>query len=619
MTRSLFAIITLSFSLLTSAYAEYKPSYTVVKDFTAHHVAKDGSSSRTMERQYRVDTAQGVKLLSERKFYYSETLERAEVLEAYTIQPDGTRITVVADAILTQDDTDNNESIYNDRKVKVIIYPKLEVGSQVYYRAKIVRHTPEFTGHFYWGNHFSPHFRYDDVVVEFSHDPGIQIAVDTLGMKGGKIEAAPSDASDLVRYRFTFSQDTAYPVEGDMVDLADFAPHFSASSFKTYADVGRAYQTGALPKTALTPPIEKLAKDLTAKAKTDKDKVRILYHWVSQNIRYLALHVGTGGHVPHEVQSIFNNRYGDCKDHVVILEAMLRAVGIESTPALLNASDTYFLPKLPTAGIFDHVITYIPSLDLYLDSTSRFAPVGALPTQDMDKPVLHTATGVVARTPVFDPAKDYTDTRVSMKLLADGSVEGKSLIKTHRIYEVESRSLHFSYLNKNQEGIVNKILSRFHEGGDGEIGKNKPTNFDLPWQVDAKFKLDPVVNVPGPSAMTIPIGLTSGKLKTLANYASLKNRRFPTSASCMPYRHIETTDLAIPTSMKILHIPSDMSFNKGDMHYRSTYRQVGNLIKVRRELSETRKETICSANYDTEFKALSTVLRRDFMQQVFFE
>ena len=98
--QSLFTIFTLSFSLLTSAYAEYKPSYTVVKDFTTHHVAKDGSSSRIMERQYRVDTAQGVKLLSERKFYYSETLERAEVLEAYTIQPDGTRITVMADAIL---------------------------------------------------------------------------------------------------------------------------------------------------------------------------------------------------------------------------------------------------------------------------------------------------------------------------------------------------------------------------------------------------------------------------------------------------------------------------------------------------------------------------------------
>ena len=85
-----------------------------------------------MERQYRVETLQGVKLLSERKIHYSNTLDRAEVLEAYTIQPDGTRITVMADAILTQDDTDNGDEIYNDHKVKIIIYPKLEVGTHLY-------------------------------------------------------------------------------------------------------------------------------------------------------------------------------------------------------------------------------------------------------------------------------------------------------------------------------------------------------------------------------------------------------------------------------------------------------------------------------------------------------
>jgi len=41
--------------------------------------------------------------------------------------------------------------------------------------------------------------------------------------------------------------------------------------------------------------------------------------------------------VPHDAQSILDNRYGDCKDHVVILEALLEAVGIDSSPALINS------------------------------------------------------------------------------------------------------------------------------------------------------------------------------------------------------------------------------------------------------------------------------------------
>ena len=40
---------------------------------------------------------------------------------------------------------------------------------------------------------------------------------------------------------------------------------------------------------------------------------------------------------------------------------------------------------------FNHVITYVPGLNLYLDSTARFAPMGALPDEVMDKPVLQPA------------------------------------------------------------------------------------------------------------------------------------------------------------------------------------------------------------------------------------
>jgi hypothetical protein len=49
-------------------------------------------------------------------------------------------------------------------------------------------------------------------------------------------------------YKFTFSQEQAYPGEESRADLPDFAPNFSASTFKTYADVGQAYQIRAKEK-----------------------------------------------------------------------------------------------------------------------------------------------------------------------------------------------------------------------------------------------------------------------------------------------------------------------------------------------------------------------------------
>ena len=115
--------------------------------------------------------------------------------------------------------------------------------------------------------------------------------------------------------------------------------HIALSSFASYADYAQAYQARAKPMAAVTPEIAKLARDLTLGAADERDKVRRLYNWVSRNIRYVAVYAGAGGWVPHSAASVLENLYGDCKDHVTLLEALLDAVGIASSPALINSSD----------------------------------------------------------------------------------------------------------------------------------------------------------------------------------------------------------------------------------------------------------------------------------------
>lgn len=601
----------------TAAFAQYKPSYTVVKSNSKFEINRDASYTQYLEEQTRVDTPQGVRMLGERKISYNSTLEDVEVLEAYTIQPDGTRIAVPLDKIRTQDEVEEDGAIYSDSKSKVIIYPKLEVGSQVYYRAKSVQHTLQFPGHFFVWEHYSPHVRYESVNVELTHDVGIEVGVSNKGMQGGKLET--SRQANTVTYQFTFSQDKAYPNEESRADLADFAPNFSASTFKTYADVGQAYQTRAKEKAAITPAIQALANELIAKAnaKTTLEKVKALHHWVAQNIRYLGIYVGAGGFVPHDAQSILDNRYGDCKDHVVILEALLAAVGIDSSPALINSSAAYLLPQLPTPGIFDHVITYVPSLNVFLDSTSRFAPVGTLPNGDLDKPVVIAATGALSRTPMTHPSKDRTESRIQMKLTRNGSIEGKSQAKMFGVFEVASRVSQFNYQNKDQANVVNGLLSRFQETGWGEIEKTDPTNFDKGWQVNSVFELDPVVNVPGPSALAIPVGLAPGRMKYLADIVLPKERKFPTY--CVSTQHEEWIELSFPKNMKITRVPKGVLFANGPLKYQSTYELKGQLLKIKRKYVSERKQSICGAENDKWFSEFTQVLRRDLRQQVFFE
>ena len=602
-------------ALITLAHAQFAPAVTTVRDFQRFHVRADGSYTQYLEQQVRVETEQAVQTHSELRQYYNAALENLEVLEAYTLQPDGSRIAVPPDRIRTQETVE--DAMYSDDKVRVIIYPQVMPGSQLVLRAQSVVHTPLFPGHFFWTERFSPHRRYGNSTLELSHEAGIDIRVATDRVAGGLLAAEPGDAPGFKRYRFQYQQAQALPPERGQVDLLDFTPHVLISSFASYADLARAYQDRAKPMARVTPEIATLAKTLVAGATDDATRVRRLYNWVARNIRYVAVYAGAGGFVPHDSQSILDNRYGDCKDHVVMLEALLAAVGIDSSPALINANGTFKLPSLPVPDPFDHVITYVPALNLYLDSTSSFTPMGSLPDGDQDKPVLLTATGTLARTPASSAEQDQTDTQVWLQLQSDGRVSGRSVMRMRGSPESDSRYSHFGYQSQEPVDVVNRFLARFAESGTGRIESGDPTDLDSPWQVTASFVLDPLVNVPGPAAMTIPIGVASGNIRSRMAIKPPPNRQFP--GMCASMQHSEQIELAFTPEMQVTRIPPDVSFSRGPLSYQSSYRFKDQVLQVKRNYTVRRTASVCNEKDDQDWLALSEWLQRDLRAQVFFE
>ena len=609
------ALVLLAFVACTAAQAGFMPAYTVMRAVDDFDLQLDGSYRQYYEWAYRIDTPQGISDLGELRLSYNEKLEDLEVLEAYTLQPDGTRVDVPADKIRKQDGDGGQE--YSDSKAMVVIYPKVEVGSRLFIRARSHQHTPLFPGHFLMSRHFSPHFVFEDTEIRISTQAGVKLQIDTNGVSGGQVEPLPEDAPGTMRYRFTFKQAQAYPYESGQANLSDFAPYLAVSTFANYADFAQAYQVRAKPMAAVTPAIEKLAKELTANAKDERDKVRKLFNWVSQNIRYVAVYVGEGGFVPHAAQSTLDNRYGDCKDHVTLLEALLEAVGIESTTALVNSGGAYQLPKLAVSTPFDHAITYLPSLDLYLDSTSRFSPMGTLPHGDKGKPTLLTASGTIGQTPVNSWKSDYNRSRVQMRMRKDGSFVGKSTTVMRGIEEVNSRGNQFANQNDDQTPWINGLLASHQETGTGRIWPTEPTNLDTPWAVEAEFQLDPLVNVPGPSAMTIPYGLAPGRLHAMASHKAIEAPRYPQRCSSAELR--ETTTLKFPTNMKITRIPSNVQGSFGSYHYQSRYTLKGHTLLVDRLYRAKRTSTLCETSVNHDWNRFREVLQRDLRGQVFFK
>ena len=66
------------------------------------------------------------------------------------------------------------------------------------------------------------------------------------------------------------------------------------------------------------------------------------------------------------------------QQRAVLLEALLTSGGIDNSAALINSGNAYRLPRTPTLGVFEHVITCIPSLALFFDSTSASTAAGTI-------------------------------------------------------------------------------------------------------------------------------------------------------------------------------------------------------------------------------------------------
>ena len=129
-------------------------------------------------------------------------------------------------------------------------------------------------------------------------------------------------------------------------------------------------------------------KDLVANATQGQaDRSAIIEHLVRalhREIRYTGVEFADAAIIPAKPEETLARKYGDCKDKAALLVAMLRAAGIPSYVAILNAGlEQDLSPRHPGMGMFNHAIVYVPGPPaLWIDATAEHMRVGSLPSAD---------------------------------------------------------------------------------------------------------------------------------------------------------------------------------------------------------------------------------------------
>jgi hypothetical protein len=398
-------------------------------------------------------------------------------------------------------------------------------------------------------------------------------------------------------------------LEAGSVSYLDYGKRLAVSTFPDYAAFARAFRLGAAgvarPSPAAQLPIAALARQLTAGLPDTRARALALSDWVRHNIRYAGVYVGAGGVVPHPAATVLANRYGDCKDHAGLLEALLAAIGIDSTGALVNSGNAYRLPEAPTLGVLNHMITYVPSLDLYLDPTADTVGAGYLSPGLLGKPVLLLKTGTFAMTPILQPERNRTTTWFDIR--RDGRSSFRlsktafgAIAEPYRTALRDSRQAERdAFVQRMLQGLGQKSRGVFDAVPEARAGNGDEVRIAFSGTSNG------FLDLPGPSALATTYGLGGGLAEAVAGLGEESERR--QDFVCPAIDHEDETGFRLPKGVRILALPKPVKLMDGGITYRASYTRRGNEVKVQRRLTFRHGRATCTP---ADFRAMQPALDR---------
>ncbi len=598
--------------------AEASNNFSFVRYRADYAVRPDAGNVQTETHEILLKTKAAVEQFSQVRLSYSEKMEALDVVSAYTLTADGQRRDVPADRIYTQESYSSAAAaMYADRKVRVIVFPSLAPGTRLVYQVRRTQQTPYFPGYFGLWETFNVFTQYDDAEVTLSAPASLAMYVDSRGVQGSD---TPTVKNGQAQWRWRYQRRDPMQAQNWAAAVWEFGPNIMASTFRDWAQVGHAYQVKASEAAQVTLQIQALADEVTAGISHRKAQADALYRWVAQNIRYVAVYLGNGGLEPNSAQSILDNHYGDCKDHVVILEALLAAKGIASSPVLIGAGGGPTLPKIPVLGRFNHAITYVPEFDLYLDSTSAWARFGQLPDGDLGAPVLRTRDASLARTPANDPQRNATAMDVRFTFDAQGNLRGETVPQLSDNAEIGMRA-QFAQLNaQNRARAEESIMAASGFDGRGQLQlQGVPVDLTHPFGYRMAFQAEDYVDFSVAGGMAVPDPPGGESVRGL--YATASAPANETPFYCNASLREETYRLQFPGSVPIIAIPQSQHFSNAAGDYRVDWAREGQEVIVHHRLQQNAvrgADALCQPQDYPAFRALYREVRRGFRGQMLY-
>ncbi len=391
-------------------------------------------------------------------------------------------------------------------------------------------------------------------------------------------------------------------IAGNMV-VAFVPPTGQDAGIQSWRDLGAWYLTLARDRGNASAEIKQKVAELTASAPSMLAKMQALASFVQNDVRYVAIELGIGGHQPHSAAEVFSHRYGDCKDKANLLITMLKEIGIDSHAVVINTVRGSVTAATPPDLNFNHAIVAIvlpPDLEaanleavlprptlgrlLFFDPTDDFIPLGRLSgrLQANYGMLVAPAGGDLIRLPQLPADTNGTARTAKLTLDEKGTLRGD----VHEVRSGDSAAYERGLLRsfsvdtdriKPVEAVAAASLSRFQIVKAGVVNLRA---VDRPFEWNYSLEAESYAKTAGDLLLIRPRVLgtfASGFLETK------EPRQFPIEFEG-PERDTDVFEIALPAGYEVDELPPPVDVDEGFAAYHSKTEAVGRSLRYSRTI-----------------------------------
>ncbi|WP_291151611.1 transglutaminase-like domain-containing protein [Flavobacterium sp. UBA7680] len=354
-------------------------------------------------------------------------------------------------------------------------------------------------------------------------------------------------------------------------------------------------------------------KELTSSAKTDEEKIKNIYYWVQDNIRYIAFEDGIAGFKPDEAQNVFEKRYGDCKGMANLSKQMLKLAGFDARLTWIGTKHILYDYTTPSLAVDNHMICtlFYKGKTYFIDGTEKYNSFGEDAERIQNKEVMIEDGDKFIIKKVPASGSELNKEIYNAKLIVDNDKLSGSCSKT---YSGESKTEFLNIFNSFENNKKGETLEKYLSGNDKNITakniktsdlKNRDLKLSLNYDLDVQNKVSKFDN---------DIFIDLAYMDEYKNF-EFKDRKTNYELNYKT-NYESNVVLAIPDGYKLSKLPESLNVNEEDFSALISFKQVGKEIVYKKQF--VFKNAVVKKTDMAKWNDFNKNLKTIYNQQIIF-